>query len=527
MSSSSKQKDNKSSFKRLWRGEKADTKLVKEGKDTPVQRVRVLAENATIRSIEARVNDAAMKWGQLNPQLAAAVKKTHQAYMQMPDGRAVRVVEDVLTLYERECALRKGTEAWGWNVWQQLMDRIGVEERPRLATQKPKSCSQLTESRHEKSSNFLEDEEIHYHKDGAMVATVAQHGDLTRYDNYDDRDDEDDDQGSDQRQWVATSNHQKKQDSTQEAQRLAAEQQLQDHQDRMESLHQKITSQHQEIQRLEAERERLSTTIREAREAHAIEVSSRVAEERDKYWNYSRDQERRAKEQMDAAARHHSDEKRELRSLLEHEQQLMISDLRIDHNRDVAALNSHISSLQERHDEARADLIRKHEAEQDNLLRSVEKRENELKDRFARESENLKMDFKSKFERLRAVHEEEASRLKQDVEGYTNALIARDDFKPMPDNEIKSKFAELAEEIKTLGRLDWKQDQDVWSDRVLQKLSTNTTLLKRRILQELVWVILHTHILCSPFRAFGDQGAIMEKQWNDAYGEGQYTFHIP
>jgi hypothetical protein len=97
----------------------------------------------------------------------------------------------------------------------------------------------------------------------------------------------------------------------------------------------------------------------------------------------------------------------------------------------------------------------------------------------------------------------------------------------MPDNDIKARFQDLAQEIDTLARLEWKPNQKEWTNQVLRQLSGNQRLLKKQILQDSVWVILHENIFCSPFRIFGEEGRSLESQWSDEYGKGWLSGTLP
>lgn len=175
-------------------------------------------------------------------------------------------------------------------------------------------------------------------------------------------------------------------------------------------------------------------------------------------------------------------------------------------------LRSKISRMEEEYRIERQQMITAHEREKDDL-------EAQMTEEVAR----VRSEHAKKKAQLEAVHAQSTSQLKNDVEAYSAALLARDDFTPMADNEIKSRFADLTEDVKTLGRLDWRADQKVWTAQVLKRLSSDNTsgkLFKRHILQEMIWIILHKHIFCSPFRPFGEEGQIMERKWNEAYGNG-------
>jgi hypothetical protein len=120
---------------------------------------------------------------------------------------------------------------------------------------------------------------------------------------------------------------------------------------------------------------------------------------------------------------------------------------------------------------------------------------------------------------LEMAHAEEKERLRKDVDAYSAALLARDDFKPTPDNEIKARFQDLVQDVDALARLEWKVNQE-WTSQALRRLLPKQRLLKKQILQNSMWTILHRYIFCSPFRIFGEEGQSLEMLWNEECGKG-------
>ena len=81
----------------------------------------------------------------------------------------------------------------------------------------------------------------------------------------------------------------------------------------------------------------------------------------------------------------------------------------------------------------------------------------------------------------------------------------------------KHNFLEVVQMVDTLGRLVWKPNQKVWNDEKLRQLGKNQNqrVLKKSILQDLIWKIMLKHIFCSPFRVFGNEGEKLEKEWRE------------
>jgi hypothetical protein len=212
--------------------------------------------------------------------------------------------------------------------------------------------------------------------------------------------------------------------------------------------------------------------------------------------------------------------------------------LQEDHNAEIRLLRSeyetkkqqasqkHESNLARLHGEMR-EMKETHNLEQEQMRNDFYSEKSELERRKTEEGTRLKSEFKTKEAQLETAHTAEKKRLRRDIEAYSGFLLARDEFTPMSDNEIKGRFVELAQEIDALARLEWNPNQKAWTNQVLQQLSENQRLLRKRILQDSVWVTLHENIFCSPFRVLGEEGRSLESQWISEYGNGWSSRILP
>jgi hypothetical protein len=275
----------------------------------------------------------------------------------------------------------------------------------------------------------------------------------------------------------------------------------------------------------------------------------------------------RAYEKEQRSLQEHNDEKTRLQKALDAEKDAL-QHLQKERIAEERRLHSKIDLMQHEH-ESKIDLMQhEHKSEKDRLQQEHESEEDRMQqehkseeDRMQNEHESnqalmrakmekmkqehdseqkkmrkvvdeekvrLKSEFQTMKAQLERAHAEETKRLRRDIEAYSEDLLARDEFKPMLDNEIKGRFLDLAQEIDTLARLEWKPNQKEWTNQVLRRLSGNQRLLKKQILQDSVWVILHENIFCSPFRVFGEEGRRLESQWNDKYQQGwsSRTLHL-
>ena len=94
-------------------------------------------------------------------------------------------------------------------------------------------------------------------------------------------------------------------------------------------------------------------------------------------------------------------------------------------------------------------------------------------------------------------------------------------YQTRPDEQIRGKFSEIEQMVDSLGRLQWKQDPAVWTSEVLRSIDGKCVgrVLKKAIVQDLVWSILFDYIFCIPFRIFGVEGRLLEKEWNEQCGQ--------
>lgn len=201
-----------------------------------------------------------------------------------------------------------------------------------------------------------------------------------------------------------------------------------------------------------------------------------------------------------------------------------ISELQQQHESEIDRMQqeyeSEMGRIRHEHESEEDRMHQEHKSEEDRMLKEHESNQALLRAKMEKMKQDHDSEQKQMRKELEAAHAEETKRLRRDIEAYSKDLLTRDDFKPMLDNEIKGRFLDLAQEIDTLARLEWKPNQKEWTNQVLRRLSGNQRLLKKQILQDSVWVILHENIFCSPFRVFGEEGRRLESQWNDTYEQG-------
>jgi DNA repair exonuclease SbcCD ATPase subunit len=221
-----------------------------------------------------------------------------------------------------------------------------------------------------------------------------------------------------------------------------------------------------------------------------------------------------------------------------------LSEAKRNHEREVEELElEHESSLQVERDTHSATIEKMkqdHEEEksrwQTDLAKEKEKcapQKLQLTAEYNQRHEKIKEEHKSQLGKLTAkldkIEDKHAAELRKlrgsfehEIEAYSAALLARDKFMPLSDPDISVMFMALKQDVDALSLLEWKADRKKWPDKVLCQLSDNQRSLKQQILQNIIWRSLYEYIFCSPFRVLGEEGKLLEKQWNDKYSQGLF-----
>lgn len=183
----------------------------------------------------------------------------------------------------------------------------------------------------------------------------------------------------------------------------------------------------------------------------------------------------------------------------------------------------------------------KHNAEMENLvisnqaeLMEMEKWRKKCEQGWRNDFESLRVATKSEKDKMQDFFDKEVRRLRERIEHHEkdlwnqnrnsaspSSLFDEEDFKGKSDEEIGMQFGKVRYLVEDLARRQWKQEQKIWTDEVLQSLNPNNLRLKKKnILQNNIWTMLMYHIFSSPFRMFGEQGKILETEWSEHYGQG-------
>ena len=154
----------------------------------------------------------------------------------------------------------------------------------------------------------------------------------------------------------------------------------------------------------------------------------------------------------------------------------------------------------------------------------------ELKEAYAAEQAQKDSKYARGTRQLRDdVQRLNAALLTRDDQMYEGELFTTSGLPNKPDEQIRAKFSEIEQMVDSLGRLQWKQEPAVWTSEVLRSIRGNRTdrVLKKAIVQDLVWCLLFKHVFCSPFRVFGAEGRLLEQEWQTKCGQGMLRHTSP
>lgn len=223
------------------------------------------------------------------------------------------------------------------------------------------------------------------------------------------------------------------------------------------------------------------------------------------------------------------DAEAKIRSMKDHHAE-KVHDLERRLERERSEAGQERDALHRVHQMEQQKLNTKHRAEYNELLRKHDEEKNTLETSWNTEIDqmiNEREFIKAEHRRALAIKEEHATQL-------TNALLAKDNDTYLPaslgianflqfeDDQIKAKLEVLVRSVDDLARLEWKMNQEVWTEQVTNGLDFhgNLRLLKKNILQDSIWTILNQHIFGSPFRIFGDEGQLLDIEWRDKHRQG-------
>jgi hypothetical protein len=201
------------------------------------------------------------------------------------------------------------------------------------------------------------------------------------------------------------------------------------------------------------------------------------------------------------------------------------------HDQRVSAMETTHATVVQRLETAHTSTRTRFELEISKLKQEHATELKSLEQRYMQKVSQMKTAYAAHVETLQTKHAEAHIGLKEQVQSYSGALLTRDirdftmlemeDMKYLSDSDIKTRFELLKQEVDTLSRVEWKPNPKHWTNQIVKRLSSNQRVLRKQILQDSIWSLLHNFVFCSPFRLFGEEGETLEKQWNERCGKGR------
>ena len=288
------------------------------------------------------------------------------------------------------------------------------------------------------------------------------------------------------------------------------------------------------------------------RSEHSAEVDHLKA----KHWDEISEMRQRHREETNRDNKRHEEEVRDMRQ--QHDQLLdrtrstnesarrkLLETIQEAQNK-IITTQKQLEEAQKSHETAMAATLKRLEDEIRRAAEDKRKMEDGHKMQLLNEKQMYDADLETRSERYekklfktKKAHHTEVTRLvsmqKQsagELESYSGALLTRDikefsllemaELKVLSDGEIGDRFSGLSQEVDRLSRLDWNPNPKHWTKQIVQVFSSNDRAFRKQILQDQIWCLLREFIFCSPFRVFGDEGRLLETQWNERCGRGKY-----
>lgn len=159
----------------------------------------------------------------------------------------------------------------------------------------------------------------------------------------------------------------------------------------------------------------------------------------------------------------------------------------------------------------------------------------EIRKAAASQLEEQEWSYKRQLSQKASQYQSSTQGLREDIESLNAALLTNDDdlykgevfttsgLPALPDDKIYGQFSAIEQMVDSIGRLQWKQSPATWTNEVLDQVRGQHVdrVLKKAIVQDLVWSLLHDYVFCSPFRVFQEEGKALEMQWVRACGQGE------
>ena len=165
------------------------------------------------------------------------------------------------------------------------------------------------------------------------------------------------------------------------------------------------------------------------------------------------------------------------------------------------------------------EIERKHKIAWEETIRSNKSTVSNLRREYKEDIETLKSDHSELVKQMEKTAAAETARLMAEIQYLNGALLKREKFVQITDKQLRQRVEELADQVKSIARVEWNSNTSAWTPKVLGQLSRPPKALKRFIVQDTIWTLLQAYIFESPFRIFGEEGQEQETKWVQTFGE--------
>ena len=128
-------------------------------------------------------------------------------------------------------------------------------------------------------------------------------------------------------------------------------------------------------------------------------------------------------------------------------------------------------------------------------------------------------------EQLEAHYTAQVTNVMIEVEALKSELTEREHINGLTDSELSEQLELLTNNVREVSRVRWDTtNEHFWpyKETTIEGVP-NPRKLKQQIVQSSIWTILFEQIFYTPFHAFAEEGAAMQREWTRLYGTGKLT----
>jgi hypothetical protein len=178
-------------------------------------------------------------------------------------------------------------------------------------------------------------------------------------------------------------------------------------------------------------------------------------------------------------------------------------------------------------------MVADYEAQMSQSKINAEEEQRRLRSQVQIEQEKLQEDqkqheieLKRQEARLTQKHTHETFQLRTVNEELKQGLFQRKHFKGLRDRDLTSQFRIIIGQVQDFANLEWDSrrtsDWPLSEHQLLDIHRENTRKLKKLIVQNTLWVLLHSYIFGSPFRILGAEGRDFDSDWAQIHAASKF-----